>query len=371
MGDGYLPADTAPRDMTDVVHGVVNVPISKKRINADGTAVIGGVFSNADIQTEFFYRELALFAEDDSGAEVLYCYGNAGDFAEKITPVGGSDVIEKTIDIVTAIGTAANVTATIVRSTTADEISYNDSVSGIGADSVQEVIEILAAQGVNKIPVILISEAEPTEPCEIWLKPTGQSTIDPASPGDIEDPDNPTDPETPAAPIYFFLAHYYDKVNRVFVPFMETNTAQNIFLTPGSAESIADAITQLQSGRAYIATELYAHIGDMGLHTQPGQMDNINTAMGELVLHVEDMDIHVTAADKARWTEGADTADEALTLAGTASENANQYETRLARIEDSLFNNITGNPFTVAFDSLSGLNLVKGIWNNERARVEC
>jgi len=147
MGDGYLPEGISPRDMTDVVHAVVVVPITKMKINADETVIIGGVFSNADIQTEFFYRELALFAEGADGVEVLYCYGNAGDFAERITPMGGSAVIEKAIDIVTAIGTTDNVTATIIRTTTADAIAYNDSISGLGAESLQEAIEILARSG--------------------------------------------------------------------------------------------------------------------------------------------------------------------------------------------------------------------------------
>ena len=44
---------------------------------------------------------------------MLYCYGNCGDLAEWIPPTGGATIVEKTIDIVTAIGTATNVTAYI------------------------------------------------------------------------------------------------------------------------------------------------------------------------------------------------------------------------------------------------------------------
>ena len=46
-------------------------------------------------------------------------------------------------------------------------------------------------------------------------------------------------------------------------------------------------------------------------------------------------------------------------------------ESRVSRVEDGLFNNITGNPFLASFDSLDGITLVKGIWNEERKRIEC
>ena len=46
-------------------------------------------------------------------------------------------------------------------------------------------------------------------------------------------------------------------------------------------------------------------------------------------------------------------------------------ESRVARVEDGIFNNITGNPYLVSFDSLDGIVLTKGIWNADRKRIEC
>ena len=365
MGEGYLPADTAPRDMTDVVSPVVNIAISKKKVNADGTVIIGGVFTNADISTAFFYRELALFAEGEDGTEVLYCYGNAGDFAERITPVGGSSVIEKAIDIVTAVGTAENVTATIIRTTTADEISYNDSASHIGAASVQEAVEILAARSGESLTSIVISDTEPTEPCEVWLKPTGQTVITP------EMTDDPEAPAPPPQTVFFYLAHYYDKAKSKFAPFMYTTTAQNVLMSPGGTETVSDVVAQLQSARVYTLSELYAHAGNADIHAAPGQLDNVFTALGELVLHVDDLSIHITPTDKAHWDGGVTTAAQALSAAGTANERVGQFDSRIASLEDSVFNNITANPFSIAFDNLTGINLVKGIWNKGAQRIEC
>lgn len=115
MGDGYLEEGQQPRTLEGVISPRAVVEISKLTINGDGTVAVGGIFTNQEETNGFFYRELGLYAEDPDPeiGEVLYCYGNAGDLAEWIAPTGGSTVLEKTIDIITAIGTAANVTAYI------------------------------------------------------------------------------------------------------------------------------------------------------------------------------------------------------------------------------------------------------------------
>lgn len=115
LGDGYLEEGQTPRTLTGVVSPKATVDITKLKINGDGTVAVGGIFTNGDETDGFYYRELGLYAEDPDPevGEVLYCYGNCGDLAEWIPPTGGATIVEKTIDIVTAIGTATNVTAYI------------------------------------------------------------------------------------------------------------------------------------------------------------------------------------------------------------------------------------------------------------------
>lgn len=115
LGDGYLEEGQTPRTLTGVVSPKATVDITKLKINGDGTVAVGGIFTNGDETEGFYYRELGLYAEDPDPevGEVLYCYGNCGDLAEWIPPTGGATIVEKTIDIVTAIGTATNVTAYI------------------------------------------------------------------------------------------------------------------------------------------------------------------------------------------------------------------------------------------------------------------
>ena len=118
-------------------------------------------------------------------------------------------------------------------------------------------------------------------------------------------------------------------------------------------------------------TDLNAHANNTDIHVNPSTMGNYDTAISGLIEHKEDTKIHVTAEEKASWTEGA---EQAAADANRVTEALNAIagiESRVSRVEDGLFNNITGNPFLVSFDSIDGITLVKGIWNEERKRIEC
>lgn len=126
LGDGYLEEGQTPRSLTGVVSPKAVIDITKLKVNTDGTVAVGGIFTNDQTSDGFFYRELGLYAEDPDPAvgEVLYCYGNCGDLAEWIPPTGGATIVEKTIDIVTTIGTATNVTAYILADAYATKEDY-------------------------------------------------------------------------------------------------------------------------------------------------------------------------------------------------------------------------------------------------------
>lgn len=131
LGDGKLAASQNLRTMTSVIKPRIELEISKLVINANGTVTVGGVFDNSMIASEFYYREIGLYAEDPDMGEILYCYGNCGDTAERILPAGGSTLIEKVIDVVTIIGTATNITANLAKiayATKADFEAYMQKV---------------------------------------------------------------------------------------------------------------------------------------------------------------------------------------------------------------------------------------------------
>lgn len=126
MGDGEMPDGTTIPGMTEVIHPRVTVDISSIKVNGDGTVQVTGIFTNQDIDEGFYYRELGLFAEDPDEGEIMYCYGNAGTNPEYIPPTGGNTIIEKQVDVVTAIGSAVNVTAYIPADAYATKQDYED-----------------------------------------------------------------------------------------------------------------------------------------------------------------------------------------------------------------------------------------------------
>ena len=48
---------------------------------------------------------------------------------------------------------------------------------------------------------------------------------------------------------------------------------------------------------------------------------------------------------------------------------ASQHNSRITRLEDMMFNNVTGNPYSIYFDTLDGL-IVEGVYNIEMQRIE-
>lgn len=114
IGSGELPASKTPATMTDVVAPVASLTINKKERTPDGKAIYGGVYTNKDIDTAFYFRELALYAKaeyrDETGAvtkeipECLYSYGNAGNSADYMPAYSTSTVVERQMDLVVYVG---------------------------------------------------------------------------------------------------------------------------------------------------------------------------------------------------------------------------------------------------------------------------
>lgn len=112
IGDGEL-SGSLMIDLNTLKHEVKTLAITKLKALSGGRFIVGSTFSNSDLTTGFYYREIGLFAQDPDLGEILYCYANAGTLAEYITSGGGADLIEKAIDLEIIVGNASSVTATI------------------------------------------------------------------------------------------------------------------------------------------------------------------------------------------------------------------------------------------------------------------
>ena len=115
IGDGELGGSSV-LDLTALKHEVMSLDISRLKTLLGGKASLGTTFTNQDIVTGFYFREIGVFAQDPDLGEILYCYGNAGVNADYIPVGGGPDIVEKTIDVIVIIGNASSVSAVIEES---------------------------------------------------------------------------------------------------------------------------------------------------------------------------------------------------------------------------------------------------------------
>lgn len=136
IGDGSLSGQSIV-DLTDLISTKKELTILGLQTLAGGKAKLRSYFSNTDITTGFYWRELGVFAQDPQEGEILYCYGNAGANAEYIPAGGGPDVVERYINVITLTGNASNISATLgseIYVTQADFESHANRHASGGAD---------------------------------------------------------------------------------------------------------------------------------------------------------------------------------------------------------------------------------------------
>jgi hypothetical protein len=112
IGSGTITSQQIA-DLTSLIQPQMWLTLNKSVAQTGGKHIVGAAFSNAEVLTGFYFREIGVFAQDPTAGEILYCYGNAGSVAEYIPAAGGSDILERQLDIITLIGNATNVSATI------------------------------------------------------------------------------------------------------------------------------------------------------------------------------------------------------------------------------------------------------------------
>lgn len=148
LGDGDR-GTAAIGSMTALVHTIASVGISSLR-HHESQAVVGGMFSNADITTGFYWREVGLLAADpdnpnDRTKDILYCYQSAA--SPEFIPASGSELITKRLQIAAIVSSAATVTATFGPNITADDVAFDNTRTDLAAETVQEAIEELRSTG--------------------------------------------------------------------------------------------------------------------------------------------------------------------------------------------------------------------------------
>lgn len=148
LGSGYIPTGKTSATMTEVVTPVVTIGINKKEKTPDGKVIVGGYYSNKDVTTDFYFRELALlarvrFKQDDGtytyGDTVLYSYGNEGANADLMAAYGGSTAVERQMDLVFWIGNETAINLSIDSSIYVTHAEMNKAISDSEARLTEQI----------------------------------------------------------------------------------------------------------------------------------------------------------------------------------------------------------------------------------------
>lgn len=99
--------------LTDIVNPLLEFGIASINTDNSGYVELNGRFASEDITSDFRWTELGLFARIGDEAEQLYAYVCDMENASMLK-TGSSDVmIEQSVSVVVAVGTAQNVTALV------------------------------------------------------------------------------------------------------------------------------------------------------------------------------------------------------------------------------------------------------------------
>ena len=108
LGDGELKEGDSIETLTALKHGVMQLPLQGYQSEGNGKARLRFIVDNSALAAGFINREIGVFAKIENGAEQLYAYTNAGNYADwipsKETPIDG-DIV----DLHIVIGNASHV----------------------------------------------------------------------------------------------------------------------------------------------------------------------------------------------------------------------------------------------------------------------
>lgn len=115
IGNGEQ-SDIAAADLKDLINPIIEFPIRDIDTSETGYVRLSGKFDSSHITSDFRWRELGIFCQDEDEKEVLYAYANDGDNAGMLKANATDVVTEQTVALVIAIGEAENVTAILSES---------------------------------------------------------------------------------------------------------------------------------------------------------------------------------------------------------------------------------------------------------------
>ena len=125
LGDGQLKEEDSIEALTGLKRSVMQLPLQGYLNEGNGKARLRFVIDNSALTVGFHNREVGIFAKIDNGAERLYAYTNAGNYADWI-PSTEPPIDGDIVDLHIVIGNAANVTIQTVSGAYATKIELDE-----------------------------------------------------------------------------------------------------------------------------------------------------------------------------------------------------------------------------------------------------
>ena len=132
IGDGRVPDGKVFQDMTELVNTKLALGIQNVDFVEDGRVDVTAIINNNSLETGFFVREIGLFAKPVDGAEILYAYTNAGDYADYLPNAKVNEVTDQIVvqSIITnKENVVININDNFVVATKADLKKHDESVN--------------------------------------------------------------------------------------------------------------------------------------------------------------------------------------------------------------------------------------------------
>ena len=111
VGSGSLPSGSDGSDLNDLISPVLAIPITDMDDTQSGLISLTGEFDNENVESDFAWRELGIFAHGEDNIEILYAYANDGADASMVRQLNTDVLTIQTVTMIIAVGEAENVTA--------------------------------------------------------------------------------------------------------------------------------------------------------------------------------------------------------------------------------------------------------------------
>ncbi len=111
VGSGMLSPGQTIDNLTDLIDPVLAFSISDLDDTQEGLIALTGEFDNGDIEEDFVWSELGIFAKGEDNVEVLYAYSNDGADSDTMKKLDADVITLQEVTMIIAVGEAENVTA--------------------------------------------------------------------------------------------------------------------------------------------------------------------------------------------------------------------------------------------------------------------